>query len=155
MAVIRCPRQSEDFLWLPKVHTFYHTSLGIHKVSPLFSSQLQKEMMDGGGKVAFVAHALPASRRATSIATPRCSTEPCAGCGREEGVARGCDGDGRVIGGLGAVVKWWPIKAYRPCEYLVNARIRYERKGQSLDEIAFGRKSRGDDKSLQQRLRGD
>ncbi len=97
----------------------------------------------------------PISIRVTKRAVLKCSAEPCPGCGREEGPAPGCDGEGRVIGGLGAVVKWWPIKAYRPCEFLVTARKRYARKGQSLNEIAFGRKSSGDTKSIQERLRGE
>lgn len=84
-----------------------------------------------------------------------CSVEPCAGCGRAEGVASSCDGAGRVAGGMGAVVDWWPIKAYRPCPHLIAARKSYTRKGQSLDEIAFGRKMQGDDKSLGERLEGE
>ena len=64
----------------------------------------------------------------------------CAGCGREGGPETGCNGEGRIIGGLGAVVKWWPIKAYRPCPEFLKANKKYRRAGQSLDEIAFGRK---------------
>ena len=43
--------------------------------------------------------------------------------------ARSCDGEGRVIGGLGAVpgFGWWPIKAYRPCPALSEAGIDYVR----------------------------
>lgn len=26
-----------------------------------------------------------------------------------------CDGSGRIIGGIGVFLDWWPIKAYRPC----------------------------------------
>lgn len=79
---------------------------------------------------------------------------PCAGCGRPEGVAAGCDGNGRIIGGLGAFLSWWPIKAYRPCPDYLNAKKVYRRAGQSLDEIAFGRKAEGDDKSISERLGG-
>lgn len=64
----------------------------------------------------------------------------CEACGLEDGPIAACDGSGRIIGGLGAVVKWWPIKAYRPCGELVKAKKTYRRAGQSLDEIAFGRK---------------
>jgi hypothetical protein len=63
----------------------------------------------------------------------------CDACGREDGSINGCDGTGRIIGGLGAVVDWWPIKAYRPCPELGKAQRQYKRSGQSLDEIAFGR----------------
>lgn len=78
----------------------------------------------------------------------------CEGCGLEGGPSSGCDGGGRIIGGLGAVVKWWPIKAYRPCPELLKANKTYRRAGQSLDEIAFGRKGAGDDKSIRDRLGG-
>ena len=55
----------------------------------------------------------------------------------------GCDGDGRVIGGLGAIplFEWWPIKAYRPCPKFIDRGGFYQRSGQGLDEIAFGRDS--------------
>lgn len=81
--------------------------------------------------------------------------EVCAGCGREGGIGSGCDGEGRIIGGLGAVVAWWPIKAYRPCPDFLKAKKTYRRAGQSLEEIAFGRKRTGDRQSISERLRGD
>jgi hypothetical protein len=71
----------------------------------------------------------------------------CDACGRADGPINGCDGTGRVIGGLGAVVDWWPIKAYRPCPELAKAKRQYKRSGQSLDEIAFGRVSTSDKNS--------
>ena len=86
---------------------------------------------------------------------PAATTTVCEGCGREGGIAPGCDGTGRIQGGLGVVVKWWPIKAYRPCPDYLKAKKKYQRAGQSLDEIAFGRKGRGDDLSVEERLRGD
>lgn len=78
----------------------------------------------------------------------------CEGCGRAAGIASGCDGNGRIQGGLGVVLKWWPIKAYRPCPDLVKAKKQYQRAGQSLEEIAFGRKGSGDDLSVGERLQG-
>jgi hypothetical protein len=63
----------------------------------------------------------------------------CQTCGIEGGPKYGCDGTGRIVGGLGAIVDWWPIKAYRPCPELTKAKKTYQRSGQSLDEIAFGR----------------
>lgn len=95
-------------------------------------------------------------RRATRSFRMQANDSPdvCAGCGREGGVAPGCDGNGRVIGGLGAVVGWWPIKAYRPCGDFLKAKKTYRRAGQSLEEIAFGRKGEGDDKSISERLSG-
>jgi len=47
----------------------------------------------------------------------------------------------RVLGGIGLVAPWWPIKAYRPCPVLVENGGAYTRVGQGLDEIAFGRDS--------------
>jgi hypothetical protein len=49
-----------------------------------------------------------------------------------------CDGSGRIAGGLGAVLPWLPVKAYRPCPNFVNRGGTYQRSGQGLDEIAFG-----------------
>lgn len=89
-----------------------------------------------------------AAAAAARAADPRCRT-----CGRSS-VLRGCDGSGRVTGGLGAVLPFWPIKAYRPCPDFVAVGGKYTRKGQSLDEIAFGRKGDGDDVSLADRLKG-
>ncbi|KAH0853932.1 hypothetical protein HID58_015220 [Brassica napus] len=64
------------------------------------------------------------------------------GCGKENG----CNGDGRIQGGIATVpgFGWWPIKAYRPCPGFVEAGGRYRRIGQSMDEVDFGR---GDSKS--------
>lgn len=36
---------------------------------------------------------------------------------------------------------WWPIKAYRPCPNFIDRGGVYQRSGQGLDEIAFGRDS--------------
>mmetsp|Transcript_24972 Transcript_24972/g.42452 ORF Transcript_24972/g.42452 Transcript_24972/m.42452 type:complete len:136 (-) Transcript_24972:277-684(-) len=52
-----------------------------------------------------------------------------------------CDGSGRILGGIGVVLTWWPIKAYRPCPNFIENGGRYVRSGQGLDEIAFGRDS--------------
>lgn len=52
-----------------------------------------------------------------------------------------CDGSGRILGGIGVVLPWWPIKAYRPCPNFIEAGGTYQRSGQGLDEIAFGRDS--------------
>eukprot|EP00183_Erythrolobus_madagascarensis_P007086 CAMPEP_0185845110 /NCGR_PEP_ID=MMETSP1354-20130828/1167_1 /TAXON_ID=708628 /ORGANISM="Erythrolobus madagascarensis, Strain CCMP3276" /LENGTH=144 /DNA_ID=CAMNT_0028544999 /DNA_START=53 /DNA_END=487 /DNA_ORIENTATION=- len=68
------------------------------------------------------------------------SKNECSGCGREGGPKKGCDGQGRIAGGMTALVDWWPIKAYRPCDELLKSKREYKRAGQSLEEIAFGRK---------------
>uniref|UniRef100_A0A7R9ZQN7 Uncharacterized protein n=1 Tax=Craspedostauros australis TaxID=1486917 RepID=A0A7R9ZQN7_9STRA len=50
-----------------------------------------------------------------------------------------CDGSGRILGGIGVIFPWWPIKAYRPCPNFIEKGGLYQRSGQALDEIAFGR----------------
>ncbi|CAO2205026.1 unnamed protein product [Urochloa humidicola] len=62
------------------------------------------------------------------------------GCGRDE-LERGCNGEGRIQGGIAAVpgFGWWPIKAYRPCPGFVSSGGRYRRQGQSMDDVASGR----------------
>jgi hypothetical protein len=45
----------------------------------------------------------------------------------------------RILGGLGAVLPWLPVKAYRPCPNFIENGGNYQRSGQGLDEIAFGR----------------
>lgn len=64
----------------------------------------------------------------------------CKACGREE-VEKGCNGEGRIQGGIATIpgFGWWPIKAYRPCPGFVASGGRYRRRGQSMDEVAFGR----------------
>lgn len=51
----------------------------------------------------------------------------------------------RVMGGLAAIelFSWWPIKAYRPCPSASNAGKRYQRSGQTLDEIVFKKNPAG------------
>lgn len=69
--------------------------------------------------------------------------EVCKTCGVPKNeMAFGCDGSGRIMGGIGAVpgFGWWPIKAYRPCGKAVDAGVTYQRKGQGVDEVMFGRK---------------
>ncbi|KAA8528220.1 hypothetical protein F0562_035529 [Nyssa sinensis] len=68
----------------------------------------------------------------------------CKACGREE-IEKGCNGEGRIQGGIATVpgFGWWPIKAYRPCPGFVASGGRYRRRGQSMDEVAFGRGETG------------
>ena len=47
----------------------------------------------------------------------------------------------RIEGGIGVVLTWWPIKAFRPCPNFIERGGVYQRSGQGLDEIAFGRDS--------------
>lgn len=53
-----------------------------------------------------------------------------------------CDGSGRIEGGIGTILTFWPIKAYRPCPNFIENGGFYSRAGQGLDEIAFGRDSK-------------
>jgi len=52
-----------------------------------------------------------------------------------------CGGSGRLQGGLGVLpgLKWWPIKAFRPCPTCEAAGRAYNRRGQGLDEVLFGK----------------
>ncbi|KAJ4955538.1 hypothetical protein NE237_012321 [Protea cynaroides] len=63
----------------------------------------------------------------------------CKACGREE-VEKGCNGEGRIQGGIAMVpgFGWWPIKAFRPCPGFLASGGRYRRRGQNMDEVAFG-----------------
>lgn len=122
-------------------------------INPLLRPQGRSVTATGRGVAA-----VKCSQSGPEMQTQTQDDEPngaCAGCGHSGGPVRGCDENGRIIGGLGAVVKWWPIKAYRPCPEFLKANKRYKRAGQSLDEIAFGRKSEGDDKSISERLGGN
>ncbi|KAG7355530.1 hypothetical protein IV203_000216 [Nitzschia inconspicua] len=83
---------------------------------------------------------LLSSSETSSVPTPPKEEEevvvvvPCPDCDL-------CDGSGRISGGVGAVLDWWPIKAYRPCPNFIERGGKYTRSGQGLDEIAFGRDS--------------
>ncbi|KAL3163094.1 hypothetical protein ABBQ32_009511 [Trebouxia sp. C0010 RCD-2024] len=68
------------------------------------------------------------------------AAEVCPTCGiSNASKPKGCDGQGRIAGGLGAVVGWFPIKAYRPCPAAVKGNFAYTRKGQITDEVLFGK----------------
>lgn len=78
----------------------------------------------------------PASESGTATATT------CRTCGLDLSKApRGCDQEGHVRKGLGALpgFGWFSfLKVYGPCPELAKNGIAYTRKGQSLDEILFG-----------------
>eukprot|EP00199_Chlamydomonas_sp_CCMP681_P004844 CAMPEP_0119107094 /NCGR_PEP_ID=MMETSP1180-20130426/7947_1 /TAXON_ID=3052 ORGANISM="Chlamydomonas cf sp, Strain CCMP681" /NCGR_SAMPLE_ID=MMETSP1180 /ASSEMBLY_ACC=CAM_ASM_000741 /LENGTH=135 /DNA_ID=CAMNT_0007092529 /DNA_START=25 /DNA_END=435 /DNA_ORIENTATION=+ len=84
------------------------------------------------------ARAEPAASQGQNAASSLCKT-----CGQK--ADSGCDGEGRVVGGLGALpgFGWWPIKAYRPCPGLNAAGMDYVRKGQPLNDMLFGGVSLG------------
>ena len=62
-----------------------------------------------------------------------------------------CDGTGKIAGGLGAVLPFIPVAAYRPCPDFIEAGGVYKKRGQSLDQIAFG----GDKSRQETNFRGD
>lgn len=81
-----------------------------------------------------------AAAQEPQAAAPRPDACPTCGVPLSE-KAFGCDGSGRIAGGIGAVpgFGWWPIKAYRPCPKAGAAGVAYQRKGQITDEVLFGR----------------
>ncbi|XVE58088.1 hypothetical protein DITRI_Ditri04bG0142400 [Diplodiscus trichospermus] len=87
---------------------------------------------------------IPAQSESASIAIEEPPFRGCEACGREE-LEKGCNREGRIQGGIATVpgFGWWPIKAYRPCPGFVASGGRYRRRGQSMDEVAFGRGGRG------------
>jgi len=97
-------------------------------------------------------HRAPQFRRMTVVraesspAAGQAESDPtvCKTCGAKLAEApKGCDGQGRVAGGMGAFVDWWPIKAYRECPALTASGRSYSRKGQITDEMLFGRNEGG------------
>ena len=96
-----------------------------------------------------------ADDEATVSTAQSLSPTACQACGKAEKVG-GCNGEGRILGGLGAVpgFGWFPIKAYRPCPAFVDAGGRYKRQGQSLEEVAFGRTGKQDNLDITERLSG-
>ncbi|PNW86120.1 hypothetical protein CHLRE_02g074100v5 [Chlamydomonas reinhardtii] len=83
----------------------------------------------------------PEAAEAQAVNSNVCST-----CGADKSkMPGGCDGQGRVIGGMGALpgFGWWPIKAYKPCPALNEAGLEYTRKGQMTNDVLFGGVSLG------------
>ena len=65
--------------------------------------------------------------------------EKCSGSYRE----RGCDGTGKIQGGIATVsfLSWWPIKVFRPCPAYLEAGYVYRREGQTMDQVLFSEPS--------------
>ncbi|KAI5080221.1 hypothetical protein GOP47_0005700 [Adiantum capillus-veneris] len=95
-----------------------------------------------------------ASEKEARVATQSSPPVGCKACGRTD-LENGCNGEGRIQGGIGALpgFDWWPIKAYRPCPAFLQSGGRYRRSGQSLNELAFGQKTSGDDLDVSERLK--
>eukprot|EP01039_Chlorochromonas_danica_P001264 gene1264-1379_t len=56
---------------------------------------------------------------------------------------KGCDGSGKIKGGLGALpgFDWVGAKVYRPCPAFLQAGYIYEREGQTLEQVLFSEPS--------------
>mmetsp|Transcript_8651 Transcript_8651/g.14398 ORF Transcript_8651/g.14398 Transcript_8651/m.14398 type:complete len:186 (-) Transcript_8651:175-732(-) len=54
---------------------------------------------------------------------------------------QGCDGSGKIQGGIALYLKWWPIKVFRPCPAYLQAGYQYRREGQTLDQVLFSEPS--------------
>jgi hypothetical protein len=56
---------------------------------------------------------------------------------------KGCDGSGKIQGGIATVplLSWWPIKVYRPCPSYLAAGYQYRREGQTMDQVLFSEPS--------------
>ncbi|CAM9415173.1 unnamed protein product [Discosporangium mesarthrocarpum] len=97
-----------------------------------------------GGRVSL---ACPQSEPAATCDSSTPASVPCPGYPECSGEYRdkGCDGTGSIAGGVGALLEWWPIKAYRPCPSFLAAKYTYSRQGQSLNEVVFGGSSEKDE----------
>lgn len=85
-------------------------------------------------------HLLASSGGASGPACGPCPNAPkCNG----EFRSQGCDGTGKVLGGLAAVpgFSWLPVKVYRPCPSYLKAGYVYRREGQTMDQVLFSEPS--------------
>lgn len=73
----------------------------------------------------------------------------CSGAYRE----KGCDGNGKIQGGIATIplLKWWPIKVYRPCPAYLQAGYVYRREGQTLEQVLFSEPSFKTKQAIEQR----
>jgi hypothetical protein len=56
---------------------------------------------------------------------------------------KGCDGTGKIQGGIATVpfFTWWPIKVFRPCPSYLKAGYQNKREGQTMDQVLFSEPS--------------
>ena len=89
----------------------------------------------------------------TVAAEEKCGACPmapkCSGEYRE----KGCDGTGKIQGGIATVsfMSWWPIKVFRPCPSYQAAGYVYRREGQTMDQVLFSEPSN----KMQEKLKAD
>mmetsp|Transcript_26417 Transcript_26417/g.26667 ORF Transcript_26417/g.26667 Transcript_26417/m.26667 type:complete len:164 (+) Transcript_26417:100-591(+) len=57
--------------------------------------------------------------------------------------SKGCDGTGKIQGGIATIgfMSWWPIKVFRPCPSYLAAGYQYRREGQTMDQVLFSEPS--------------
>jgi hypothetical protein len=95
---------------------------------------------------AFVVHSLaPGAKRmgTTSLfdGPAECGVCPTAPKCSGAYLSKGCQGNGRIQGGIGVYLSWWPIKVFRPCPAFSEAGYTYRREGQTLEQVLFGEPS--------------
>ncbi|PIA34772.1 hypothetical protein AQUCO_03700205v1 [Aquilegia coerulea] len=141
-------------------HSFFHSQYHYISINHTCWSHIQSPSINPLMKVKVKAKLIPLSSTPSAsslVEEEKSSTQAgitdedavklplsgCKACGREE-IENGCNGEGRIQGGIATVpgFGWWPIKAYRPCPGFVESGGRYRRRGQSMDEVAWGRSER-------------
>ncbi|MCO5558531.1 hypothetical protein L7F22_012116 [Adiantum nelumboides] len=97
---------------------------------------------------------LATSEHEASVLMPWSNPLVCKACRKTE-LESGCNEEGRIQGGIGALLgfDWWPIKAYRPYPAFIQSGGWYRRSSQSLNELAFGQKTFGYDLNVSKRLK--
>jgi hypothetical protein len=80
---------------------------------------------------------------ASSNALDDCGKCPSAPKCSGEYLTKGCDGLGKIQGGIATVpfFTWWPIKVFRPCPSYLQAGYQYKREGQTMDQVLFSEPS--------------
>jgi hypothetical protein len=84
---------------------------------------------------------LYSSLESSTDAVPDCGLCPMAPKCNGDYIYRGCDGAGKIQGGIQLYLKWWPIKVFRPCPAYLAAGYQYRREGQTLDQVLFSEPS--------------
>ena len=79
----------------------------------------------------------------SDVADAACGPCPMAPKCKGENRNSGCDGTGKIQGGIATVplLSWWPIKVYRPCPSYLAAGYQYRREGQTMDQVLFSEPS--------------
>jgi hypothetical protein len=71
--------------------------------------------------------------------------------------AKGCDGTGKIQGGIATVpfLSWWPIKVFRPCPSYLEAGYVYRREGQTMEQVLFSEPSYKMKQMLEERAKSE